>query len=207
MTTPDNLPPEIALKVLQEKDADLLKWMGQISVTSVEEQKRCESNLIMAKNAYNQAEAMRKNLTAPMYEAIKRINALFKPYTSRLELGINMSIKTLGDWRTFSKKEAERKLDTLAVDYMNKVKESKETGEVVNLPTLPDLNIAKTSHSGPGYVSYIDGFEIIIISEDKVPRDLCKADMSKIRARVKSGIHQIDGVSITQKYNLRSKMG
>ena len=207
MTTPDNLPPEVALKVLQEKDADLLRWMDQISVTSIGEQKNCESNLIMAKNAYNQAEAMRKNLTAPMYEAIKRINALFKPYTSKLELGINMSIKGLSDWHAFSKKEAGRKLDTLAVDYMNKVKEAQETGEIVPVPRLPDLNIAKTSHSGPGYVSYIDGFEIIIISEDKVPRDLCKADMSKIRARVKSGGRQIDGVSITQKYNLRSKMG
>lgn len=204
----DNLPPpETALKVLQEKDSRLLQWMSEISVTTIEGQKNCESNLIMAKNAYNQADAMRKNLIVPLLEAIKRINALFNPYLGRLQLGIGMSTKALSDWRNFCKQEAERKLDTIAIDYVNKVKEAQTTGEKVDLPTLPDLNIAKTSHSGPGYVSYIEGFEIRIMNEDAVPRDLCKADMVKIRARVKSGIRQIDGVLITQKYITRTKMG
>jgi hypothetical protein len=203
----NQLTPETALKVLQERDAPLLQWMGKISVTSKEEQKHCEANLIMAKKAHAQADAMRKNLVAPLYEAIKRINALFNPYLSRLQLGINASNKTLSDWRIYSKQEAERLLDTVALDYADKIKESKITGEKVEPPILPDLNIAKTSHSGPGYVSYMDGFEIVIVNDDKVPRDLCKADMSKIRARVKSGARVIEGVAITPKYTMRTKMG
>lgn len=197
--------PEEALLMLQTSNASLVDYMSHVSITTEQDQKNCESNLILAKKAYNRVEEMRKNLVAPSYETIRRVNALFNQYLNQLMLKIKSADKALSDWRIQQKVEANRLLDTVAQDYVDKLAEARQTGEIVPVPRLPTLEQPKTSYSGPGSVTYIDGFEIRVIDDYKVPRDLCKPDMVRIRSRVKSGIRQIDGVLITQKFIMRTK--
>jgi hypothetical protein len=197
--------PEVALQMLQTSDAPLIDYMTNVSILDEHDQKNCEANLILAKRAYNRADEMRKSLIEPSQEAIKRVNALFSQYLTKLMFGIKTTDRALSDWRVQQKADANRLLDTVAQDYVNKLNEAKQTGEIVPVPRLPNIDQAKTSYSGPGSVTYIDGFEIRVIDDNKVPRDLCKPDMVRIRSRVKSGIRQIDGVLITQKYIMRTK--
>jgi hypothetical protein len=197
--------PEIALQMLQTTDAKLLNYMNTVSITTEREQKDCEANLILAKRAYNRADEIRKDLIEPSQEAIKRVNTLFSQYLNQLQFGIKSTQTALNNWRVRQGEEANRLLDTVASDYIARVNEAKQTGEIVEPPRLPTLEQPKTSYSGPGSITYMDGFEIRIIDENKVPRDLCKPDMVRIRSRIKSGVKEIDGVLITKKFIMRTR--
>ena len=90
-----------------------------------------------------------------------------------------------------------------------KVAEAKKTGEVVEIPSAEEVVEApsKTSQAHLGSVTYRDDFEVTIVNPFLVPRELCDPNISRIRARVKSGVTEIPGVLIAKKYTTVAKGG
>jgi hypothetical protein len=192
--------PNQAIKVLKSKDAGLLPYLQNPVITSREQQKNYEDVLISARQSIARAEEMRKSMTEPLRLSEQRINAMFKQYTAPLVEGCNSIIKVLNHWRREQSDISEEKLMIEAGAYWERVKEAKETGEVVPLPELNAQLPPKTSHANMGMVSYREVFEIRIIDPLLVPRDLCEPVMSKIRKRAESGITDIPGIVCEKKF-------
>ena len=192
--------PETALEVLKNKDAQLMPYLQNVSITSREQQKNYEDVLISARQSIARAEEMRKSMTEPLRLSEQRINAMFKQYTAPLVEGCNSIIKVLNHWRREQSDISETKLLAEAKDYWEKRKEADLTGEVIPLPELNSTPPSKTSHANMGTVSYREVIEVRVVSPDLVPRDLCEPSMSKIRKRAESGIVDIPGVVCEKKF-------
>ena len=78
---------------------------------------------------------------------------------------------------------------------------AKGTGEIIE-PLSQSITpaTAKSSRSNLGMVTYREDYSIEIVNPNLVPRDLCEPSMTKIRARVKSGITNVPGVLVSKKY-------
>jgi hypothetical protein len=192
--------PETALEVLKSKDADVLNHIQDVKIVTREQQINYEDVLIHARQSFQRAEDMRKSLVEPLRLSEGRINALFKPYTTNLMVGIGKVVKALDTWRKEQSDISEEKLTAEAKAYWAKLEEAKGTGEIIPLPTLSSTPPSKTSHANMGTVSYREVLEVRVVSPDLVPRDLCEPVMSKIRKRAESGITDIEGVVITKKF-------
>jgi len=196
---------QVALSKLQEEQTPLLKWLASAHVSSAEEQKDAENLLISARFALRQAEATRKGFQKPITESRNNINNLFRPYIARLESGISSLNTVLHAWHTSQVKAAETsRIAALAIEAA-RIAPSHETGELpppLAAPAAAALltpSAPKTSRTNMGSVSYIKSYEIEIVRADLVPRDLCEPSLTKIRARVNSGILDIPGCFISEK--------
>lgn len=201
---------ESEVTVLANSQSSLLEWMGSTGVIiSDEQQKNAEDMLIHARQSLRNVEAKRKELLQPVNETRDRINALFKPLSDKLNMGIFVVNKALQDYHLKQAKEAEELQAIALAEHAAKVAEAQETGEVVELLPTEDIPeaLGKTSHAHLGSVTYRDGFDIAIVDHRLVPRDLCDPNLSRIRARVKSGVTEIPGVLITKNYITVAKGG
>ena len=201
---------ESEVTALANSQSKLLDWMGSTAViASDEEQKDAEDMLIHARQSLRDVEAKRKELLQPVNETRDRINALFKPLSDRLNMGISVVSKALQDYHFKQAKEAEELQAIALAEQAAKITEARETGEIVELTPTEDIPEAphKTSHAHLGSVTYRDDFDIAIVNALLVPRELCDPNISRIRARVKSGVTEIPGVLITKKYITVAKGG
>jgi len=186
---------------LESAQEPLLRWLAAATVTNLKEQNDAEDLLISARAAFKDAEEKRKELTRPLDESKARIIALFKPYMDRLTGGISALTSELGRYHQQQRIAAESaRLATLAEEAA-RIREAADTGEVLEplVAKTVEPAVAKTSHTNLGTVSYREDYDIDIVDPSQVPRDLCEPSMSKIRARVKSGITQIPGVLVSPK--------
>jgi len=197
---------QVVLRDLESKQSTLLRWLDNVKVTTDNEQKNAEDILISAKGAIKEAESVRKSITAPMDEAKSRVMALFRPYTDRLQVGVNAINKalTVRHAQVVAQQEEERNARLMEeAARMEEVQEvAKVTGEVVEFQPLDDLVPipSKTHQANLGSVTYREGIEVEIVNANLVPRDLCEPSLKKIKARAESGITDIPGVVITKKY-------
>lgn len=194
---------------LEQSQSGLLKWMAEVVVTNNETQKNAEDLLIHARQSLRDIETKRKDLLQPVNETRDRINALFRPLTDRLNTGISVVNRALQDYHLKQAKEAEELQAIALEEQAAKIIEAKKTGEVVELSPAADIPDAprKTSHAHLGSVTYRDDFDIAIVNASLVPRELCEPNLSRIRARVKSGVTEISGVLITKKVITVAKGG
>ena len=197
---------QVVLRDLESKQSTLLRWLDNVKVTTDNEQKNAEDILISAKGAIKEAESVRKSITAPMDEAKSRVMALFRPYTDRLQVGVNAINKalTVRHAQVVAQQEEERNARLMEeAARMEEVQEvAKVTGEVVEFQPLDDLVPipSKTHQANLGSVTYREGIEVEIINANLVPRDLCLPSLKMIKARAESGITDIPGVVITKGY-------
>lgn len=196
--------PETVIQDLELKDKSLFEWIGRLEITDTASQKNAENLLTDAKSAQKRATEAQKFLLDPIRESEKRVRDLFRPYLDRLSLGISRVNTLLGDYHRKQQRIAKEEAEYLAAETAAKLAEAKETGEVVDLPTPTVQAPKKTSRAELGTTSYLEYFDVQVINPDLVPRDLCEPSMSKIRARVKSGVKSIEGVLITPKYTIRT---
>ena len=195
-----NQDPQQALVELETGQQALLRWLHTAMVTNPTEQRNAEDLLISARYALRQAQEKRMELTRPLDEAKARIIDLFKPYVQRLQDGIDSLTRELNTYHAHLLQIQAIERDRALREQAERLKESLHTGEVVEPVEPTGLPVvAKTSRANLGTVTYRDDFEIDIVDPNKVPRDLCDPNMSKIRARVKSGITDIPGVLVTRK--------
>ena len=201
---------ESEVTVLANSQSALVGWMGSTAViASDEEQRNAEDLLINARQSLRDVEAKRKELLQPVNETRDRINALFKPLSDRLNMGIHIVNGALQNYHLEQAKEAEELQAIALAEQAAKVAEAQETGEVVDLPATVDIpeQPLKTSRAHLGTVTYREDFDIDIVNPLLVPRELCDPNLSRIRARVKSGITEIPGVLIRKKYITVAKGG
>ncbi|MGA2669987.1 MAG: hypothetical protein ABSF21_01000 [Dehalococcoidia bacterium] len=194
---------ETEVTTLQQNQSKLLEWMGATEIIkSDEEQRNAEDMLIHARQSLRDIETKRKELLEPVNETRDRINALFKPLSDKLNMGIFVVNKALQDYHTQQTKEAEELRMIALAEQAAKIVEAEKTGEVVEICPTADIPEApsKTSHAHLGAVTYREDFDISIVNPSLVPRELCEPNLSRIRARVKSGVMEIPGVLITKKY-------
>jgi len=193
--------PQMAVEELESQQELLLKWLDNPQVTNEPEQKQAEDLLIAARFAIKQAEEKRKELTRPLDESKKRIMDMFRPYLDRLNIGVTLLTRALQQYHAKQVAEAEAaRLAQLAV-LAARIAAAKVTGEIVEpLSQAITPATAKSSRSNLGMVTYREDYSIEIVNPNLVPRDLCEPSMTKIRARVKSGITGIPGVLVSKKY-------
>lgn len=194
---------ETEVTTLEQSQSTLLGWMAATQViTSDGEQRNAEDMLIHARQSLRDIETKRKELLEPVFETRDRINALFKPLSDRLNMAVFVVNKALQDYHLKQVKEAEELRMIALTEQAAKITEAQETGEVVELTPTADVPeaVAKTSHAHLGAVTYREDFDIAIVDALLVPRELCDPNLSRIRARVKSGVMEIPGVLITKKY-------
>ena len=192
--------PDTVLALLERRAQPVLRWLHDLKVTSPEEQKNAEDLLISARVAWKEADEKRKELTRPMDEAKRRIIQLFQPYMNRLETGINILNRELTSYHealiALRREEERRAMEEQAA----RMQEAQETGEVIEPIELVSVpHVTKTSRAHIGTVTYKEDWDIRVVDAAKVPRDLCEPSMSRIKARVKSGIIDIPGVLVTRK--------
>jgi len=191
---------QAVISSLEETQEPLLRWLTISTVTNDEEQKNAEDLLIAARHALKDSEEKRKELTKPLDESKARIIALFKPYTERLTKGINVLTSELGKYHQQKRIKAEAARLTALAEEAARIRAAGGTGEMLEplaRPITPE--VAKTSRTHLGTVSYREDYDIQIVDPDMVPRDLCEPSMPKIRARVKSGITDIPGILVARK--------
>ncbi|MFP3898187.1 MAG: hypothetical protein ACLFVD_02640 [Dehalococcoidia bacterium] len=191
---------EDALTTLEQGQHSLLRWLANPQVTNTQEQKNAEDLLIAARYAYKEADEKRRELTRPLDQAKKRVMDLFQPYLDRLSQGITTVNRELANYRTqlleLQMAEQRRAMEEQAA----LMEEAAATGEILDPPDFLDLpDVHKTSRANLGTVTYREDHDIQIVDPNRVPRDLCEPSMTKIRARVKSGVTQIPGVLVTRK--------
>ena len=194
---------ETEVTALEQHQATLLKWMADTTVvTSQEAQRNAEDLLIHARQSLRDIEAKRKDLLQPVFETRDRINALFKPLSDKLNMGIYIVNKALQDYHSKQAREAEAARLAALAEQAAQLSEARETGEVVELCQTTDIPEAphKTSRAHLGSVTYREEIEVTIVNPLLVPRDLCDPTISRIRARAKSGVKEIPGVLITKKF-------
>lgn len=185
---------------LEKRQESLFHWLQTATVTTDEEQKNAEDMLIAARHATKEGDELRKTLTQPLDESKKRIIALFKPYMDRLNQGISVLTRELGKYHNQKRIEADAARLTALAEEAARLFAAEVTGEVLEplaKPAVPE--VAKTSRTNLGTVSYREDYDIQIVDPDQVPRDLCEPSMPKIRARVKSGVLKIPGVLVSRK--------
>lgn len=197
--------PETVLNKLTIQDKALFAWVGHLEVKDEATQKNAENLFISARHAEKRAKEKQTELLEPIKEADKRIRELFKPYLDKLSLCISRISTLLNTYRATQERIAKEEQEYRMAELAAKVAESKETGEVVDLPLEAVQSPRKTSRPEMGTVTYRDAFGIQIVNPDLVPRDLCEPSLSKIRARVKSGIVDIPGVLVTKTYTTVAK--
>ena len=190
-----------ALQELEQSQETLLNWVDDVKVTSDEEQKNAEDILISARRALKQAQDKRMELTRPLDDSKKKIIELFKPYITRLERGIDAVNSALVKYHEKKRIEAEASRMAALAEEAARLFAARDTGEVVEPLQLPVQEpVQAISRTHLGSVSYKEDYDIQIVRPDLVPRDLCEPSMTKIRARVKSGVTSIPGVVISRKH-------
>jgi len=200
---------EDEVTTLEQSQSSLLGWMADVVVATDEQQKNAEDLLIHARQAFREIEAKRKDLLQPVNETRDRINALFKPLTDKLNMGIHIVNEALQNYHAQQAREAEELRAIALTEQAAQLAEAKETGEVVEIVQAAEIPEAptKTSQAHLGSVTYREDFDVSIVNPMAVPRDLCDPNISRIRARVKSGVTEIPGVLITKKYITVAKGG
>lgn len=202
------MEPQLELQELQKKDEPLLRYVIEaVEITTREQQKNCEDLLIIGRRSWKTADEKRKELINPIREAEKQINNLFKPYLSRLELGLSKIDHALKTWNAKQKREAE----ALMIEQMKinaaQINEALQTGEVFQPEEAVISPVSKTSHAHVGTVTYKEDWEFTVVEPDLVPRNLCKPDEVKIRAMVKAGAREMPGVLITPRVITTARAG
>lgn len=199
--TAENYNPQTTVEELESQQEILLRWLDNPQVTNDQEQKQAEDLLISARFALKQAEEKRKDLTRPLDESKKRIIDLFKPYVDKLSQGISALNTALHRYHADKVAAAEAARLAALAQEASRIAAAKGTGEIIqplSKPVVPEL--PKTSRAHLGRVTYREDYDIQIVDPNLVPRDLCEPSMSRIRARVKSGVTNIPGVLISRKY-------
>jgi len=193
--------PQTAVEELQSQQEILLRWLDKPQVTNEPEQKQAEELLISTRFAITQAEEKRKELTRPLDESKKRIMNLFRPYLDRLNIGVTLLTRALQQYHAERVQAAESARLAVLAQQAARIAAAKDTGEVIE-PLSQSVTpvVAKSSRSNLGLVTYREDYQIEIVNPNLVPRDLCEPSMTKIRARVKSGITDIPGVLVSRKY-------
>ncbi len=191
------------LQTLQESNATLIERLMTQVITCKEDQVCVQDNVILIRGNMDKVTMVKKGLLEPLNEGIRRINSLFNPLLNNMQEAEKAGTQKLSEWRISEQLRNESELNHYYETYQAKVSEAKQTGEVVQLAPLPNINQPRTEHSNAGALNYSDDWDILVPHPELVPREYCEPSLRKLRNAVKAGNRYIDGCIIKQKYVIR----
>jgi hypothetical protein len=178
----DNLQSaQQAIKAIQERNSDLVKYFQNTTITSVQEQKATEENIASALFTYKKLNDTQDSLLRPLAETEKGIRNLFRPVLTQYKNAIASWRDGLKIWHKSQKQLTEENITKQAEDYWAKRKESEITGESVPLPDLGATIVQKTSYHNMGSTSYRPHVKVTIIDANRIDRKWCVPSEALLR--------------------------
>ena len=190
------------------QDASLLLTKAQevADIKNVDQESRAVEFLAQTKRRFKLVDGKFKEYVKPLKNSIKAMKADFDPIKDQLneaERIVKNGMRAFRDSEDFKRKEQERiKAEKVAKEIITEaVKEgnadcfqvAKEAAELVE---EAKAEAPKTVNTQSGQARYRKSWKFEIENPDLVNRILCTPDLKLIRAAVKSGVREIEGVRI-----------
>lgn len=191
-----------------KNDADLLlaKASEVAAIENVDQESRAVEFLAQTKRRYKLVDAKFKEYTTPLKEAVKTIKADFDPIKKPLleaEQIVKAGMKVFRDSEAFKERERQRiEAEELAKSVVRDLakdltQENLDVAhEAVEIVKEAAKEAPKTVNTQSGQARYRKDWKFEIENPDLVPHNLCTPDPKLIRAAVKSGVREIEGVRI-----------
>lgn len=175
-------------------------------ITTLEHENRAVEFLVQVKRRFKIADGKRKDYVIPLKAVIDKLNADFSTILEPLEQAetiVKAGISLFRDTEDFKAKEVARLLAeyvaTRAInDYRNETtQDTLETAQIAILAQHEaSADAPKTVATQSGQARFRKDWKFEIIDEDEVPREMCTPDPVKIRAWIKNGTRDIQGIKI-----------
>lgn len=200
----------------EEFDIDLTEWnalsikaeriANAIEIDSDEEEQMGIDSLADIKRFQKQVEEARKNQVDPFNKLVKRVNDIFRPIGDGLVKSESVIKDKVKNWRVKKEQirqvEERKRLETYQkqiADEQARAKVEKREAEIV----LPPPAIIQTNTRGTSSTaSSRKVWKFEILDESKIPRQYLIVDESKIRAAIKLGTREIEGVKIFEDFDI-----
>lgn len=185
----------------QTKADKAIAWANKLEIKTPESLEKANEGLLMVKEEYKAAEAARKEHNAPYEEKVKRVNAIFKPWTEKLKNAIEVVNTKMVFWHN----EQERK----AREAEEKVRKQVEAGKLTLEQGAKKLEKApepeKTTRTESGAMATFVVRRVATITDlDKLPRKYMSPDMQLITRDLKAGI-KISGAELVEEKTTASR--
>lgn len=182
----------------------------EIIITSQEEFLQAGDVLKLCKDKIKEIEEERKQYTAPLDEAKKRLMAKAKAIIEPIEAYIEKINKAMSDWHIKQEEKRKEEEARLEAEKQAKIKEMKELGKMPSLEDIyavnkqPQTEITKTTRGNIATTSMIEFWDFEIENPNEVSREYCMPDERLIRQAIKNGIREIKGVKIYKVFKPKS---
>lgn len=195
--------PDSELAPLATSSAQMFAQVELLRLATQEDAVQAGRMLVQLKGVSGQVEAKRKYLTAPLREHIKRIDAMFKPVTERLEHADQLLRQKL---LVYQQAEAARQAEERA-KLLAEATEAQEQGDGDTALALATQATAmdaapRTTHVEDGSVQTKKVWDFEVEDMGRVPSEYFTLDEKKVRAAIRSGLREVPGLRIFQREQL-----
>ena len=200
----------------EEFDIDLTEWnalsikaeriANAIEIDSDEEEQMGIDSLADIKRFQKQVEEARKNQVDPFNKLVKRVNDIFRPIGDGLVKSEAVIKDKVKNWRV--KKEQIRQAEERKrqAEYAAKIAEEQAKAKLekreVEIVIPPPAIIQTITRGTSSTASSRKVWKFEILDESKIPRQYLIVDESKIRAAIKLGTREIEGVKIFEDFDI-----
>lgn len=182
----------------------------EIIITNQDEFLQAGDVLKLCKNKIKEVDEERKQYTAPLDEAKKRLIAKAKKITEPIEAYIEKINKAMSGWHIAQEKKRQEEESKLEIERQAKMKEIENSGKMPTPEELdimvkqPETEATKTTRGNVATTSMVETWDFEIINAEEVERQYCTPDDKLIRQAIKVGVREIKGIKITQSYKPKS---
>lgn len=231
-TTKTATPKKPIEPVASSKDSQLVKYEGQaldivakVKLLSVTNNKSLEMAVALLGNLSSMRKALethRKSLTAPIREAEKRINEMFRPALAKLDSADDELRAKVTGWRREEAERAEaerREAERRAMESAQRAEELREAGkqkaarkaeERASEAAMEAVSVEaplRVMEVGSAKVTTRQVWRWEVQDFGAVPKEYFSLDEKKLGAAVRSGVREIPGVRIWSEEQLAVGVG
>lgn len=194
--------PETKLAEISKEVVSIQKQADKIVVTNAEQMTEATTFAAGVKARLDRIEELRLFFTKPLLDQKKKIDDLFKAQSQPLEAVMKLIKRGMSDYaleRERQAREEEAKLQAQR-DAQNAKREA--VGKpVITAPVRAVEREATKVHSDAGSSTQKKVWKFEITDPKKVPKKYMKIDETAIRAAVKLGEREIEGVRIYEDFD------
>ena len=200
---------KIELQIVKaDAESRFFPWVvDEITIENDEQLKNMSDLLAIGKAIEKEAVAKLKEIIDPLRIQAKEARDAFKPLQNRIALGISRIDSAIISYHQKKKEEAEQLLITQMQEQAQRIADSKETGEIVELEQRVTQPVSNTIRGNMGTTGIRETAEFTVVDEDKVPPELKTTDLKKVKAWYALGHKDIPGILITIKQSTVSRFG
>jgi len=185
------VPVEVIQKA--ESDAALMSQQAEaIQVTTTEQEEDAYLALTQIKQVIKTIETNRKEITAPLNASLKAANALFKVLSKPFVEADKIVRNKVMDFRYLQEEKAAKELERREKIQAAHAKKGHVTHEIIQ----PKAEVSKVTTVAKRWT-----FEVVDVG--KVSREYLVLDNPSVNKAIRSGVREINGLSIFQVEGLR----